>query len=154
MAVSLPFLAGAGTAGTAVGVMTAAEAAMGAASLGAALAPFEIGATAMGVMTAAEAAAGAASLGASLAPFEAGAAAGGLGTIGNKALEFGIQGAASTLLSPTMEQQAPTVKPVTEMPDPLAQQEAKKRALTEQMARRGRASTIMTAPSGSGKLGN
>jgi len=40
------------------------------------------------------------------------------------------------------------------MPDPLAQESARKQALTEQLARRGRASTILTdAGGGSGKLG-
>jgi hypothetical protein len=39
-------------------------------------------------------------------------------------------------------------KAVSEMPDPIAQQRARKRSLTEQLGRRGRASTIMTKPSG------
>lgn len=39
-------------------------------------------------------------------------------------------------------------KAVSEMPDPLAQQRARRRSLTEQLGRRGRASTIMTKPSG------
>jgi hypothetical protein len=40
------------------------------------------------------------------------------------------------------------------MPDPLAQEQARKQSLIEQMARRGRASTIMTdSGSAGGKLG-
>ena len=40
------------------------------------------------------------------------------------------------------------------MPDPLAQEQARRQSLIEQTARRGRAATIMTDPgNSSGKLG-
>jgi hypothetical protein len=48
---------------------------------------------------------------------------------------------------------APKEKPGPAMPDPLAQEEARRRSIAEQMARRGRASTVLTDTSGSGKLG-
>jgi hypothetical protein len=63
---------------------------------------------------------------------------------------------ATSLLNPKKDQiaAAPTVTPVIGMPDPLAQEQAKKQSMIEQMARRGRASTIMTnSAQGSGKLG-
>lgn len=61
---------------------------------------------------------------------------------------------ASSLLNPRPNISAPTVAPVVGMPDPLAQQQAKQQSLIEQMARRGRASTILTdSGDGSGKLG-
>lgn len=41
-------------------------------------------------------------------------------------------------------QSAPQVKPLTPLPDPLAQEEAKKRSIVEQLGRRGRSSTILT----------
>jgi hypothetical protein len=47
---------------------------------------------------------------------------------------------------------APEVKPLTPMPDPLAQETARKQALIDQMSRRGRQATIMTDDN-SGKLG-
>lgn len=56
----------------------------------------------------------------------------------------------SKLMAPKIE--APAVKPPNEMPDPLAQQESRDRSIAEQLARRGRAATILT-DSGSGKLG-
>lgn len=43
--------------------------------------------------------------------------------------------------------------PVVETPDPLAQDEARKKSLLEQMQRSGRASTILTDDVSSGKLG-
>lgn len=77
-----------------------------------------------------------------------------LGTIGSAALKTGAQalaiGGAQKLLAPTPT--APSVKPVTEMPDPLAQEAARKQSLLEQLARRGRQSTILT-DAGNGKLG-
>ncbi len=39
---------------------------------------------------------------------------------------------------------APSVTPPTPMPDPKGQKDAKKRSIAEMMARRGRASTILT----------
>ena len=60
-------------------------------------------------------------------------------------IEFLI--AVSALLAP----KPPKAPGVTPMPDPLAQDEARRRSIAEQMSRRGRASTIMTQPGG--KLG-
>ena len=60
---------------------------------------------------------------------------------------------ASSLLNPRQKPQDPTVTPVVGMPDPLAKQEAMKQSMIEQMARHGRASTVLTDNSGSGKLG-
>ena len=61
---------------------------------------------------------------------------------------------ATSLLNPRPNITAPTVTPVVGMPDPLAQQQAKQQSMIEQMARRGRASTILTdSAGGSGKLG-
>lgn len=47
---------------------------------------------------------------------------------------------------------APELPSPAVMPDPLEQQKAKQRSLTEQMARRGRAGSILTN-SGNGTLG-
>jgi hypothetical protein len=61
---------------------------------------------------------------------------------------------ATSLLNPRPSLSAPAVTPVVGMPDPLAQQQAKQQSMIEQMARRGRASTILTdSAGGSGKLG-
>jgi hypothetical protein len=52
-------------------------------------------------------------------------------------------------MAPAEPQPAGTkTKAVSEMPDPLAQNRARKRSLVEQLGRRGRASTILTSPSG------
>lgn len=73
-----------------------------------------------------------------------------IGQIGASLLPTVVSG----LLGKKDMQEAPTVQPVTPMPDPEAQAEARRRSLIEQTARRGRASTIMTSPnSGSGRLG-
>ena len=48
----------------------------------------------------------------------------------------------STLLAP----KPPKAAPVAAMPDPLAQQQAQQQKIIDQMARRGRASTILTNP--------
>lgn len=67
------------------------------------------------------------------------------------ALLFGAVGGkvADKLLGPKSAP-TPEVKPLTPMPDPLAQEAARKQALLEQLSRRGRQSTILTADSGSG----
>lgn len=74
-----------------------------------------------------------------------------LGALGANAAQGAGIAVVSSLLNPRPN--APSVSPVTGMPDPLAQQEARKQALAEQMARQGRASTIMTDAAPSGKLG-
>lgn len=97
-------------------------------------------------LTAAEAAAG----GASAAGYGAGAAAGGgLAAAATKAAVGGVASAgASALLTP----KPPKVPGALAMPDAQAQEEARKRSIAEQMARRGRASTVLTAPA-AGTLG-
>lgn len=64
-----------------------------------------------------------------------------------------FQSLGGALVSGAMAPKPPKIPGVTPMPDPLAQQEARRRSITEQLARRGRASTIMTQPAPSGKLG-
>jgi hypothetical protein len=92
-------------------------------------------------------------------------AGGGLGSgpitgskLGDMLLKQGASAALSGLISsggseapqPPSTSRSPEsiTKAVSEMPDPIAQQRARKRSLTEQLGRRGRASTIMTKPSG------
>lgn len=58
------------------------------------------------------------------------------------ALEVAKAAAAKKPAEPT---QAPTKRPVVEMPDAEAQTQARRRKLAEQLARRGRAASIMTA---------
>lgn len=48
---------------------------------------------------------------------------------------------------------APAVKPPVPMPDPKGTDAAKKRSIAEMMARRGRASTILTDSASSDALG-
>jgi hypothetical protein len=79
-----------------------------------------------------------------------------LGTLGKTALNAGVSTAVGSLLAPKV----PTVLPggktaAVPMPDPLAQEAATKKSLVEQLARRGRASTVLTSPGGNsgGKLG-
>ena len=89
--------------------------------------------------------------------FGAGGAAGAAGseTLGGAFLKSAAQaggaGAVSSLLTP--RPQRPNVAPITPMADPLAQEQARKNALMEQISRRGRASTIMTQPNAGGLLG-
>ena len=96
---------------------------------------------------------------ASVTAGEAAAGAGGasfLDKLGDAAVNAGAASAVSSLLSPKRNSSnAPSAEklpPLIGMPDPLAQEEARKRSLIEQMSRRGRASTIMTQPS-DGRLG-
>lgn len=124
--------------GAAVGVSSAtAEAAATGTALGATNAALAESAVAAGGATAASGAA-ASGLGAALAK--------GVGT------GLGLAGGsiAASLLMP--QPKAPGIRPETPMPDPLAQEEARKRELIDQMARRGRAASILTSPSGD-KLG-
>lgn len=71
---------------------------------------------------------------------------------GVSSLVGGLGGGKSDLQPPTLPNTARAAesktKAVSAMPDPLAQQRARKRSIVEQLGRRGRASTIMTAPSG------
>jgi hypothetical protein len=60
-------------------------------------------------------------------------------------------GVVAGLLAP--KSKAPELPPVTPMPDPLAQEAARKKAIAEQMSRSGRQSTILTDASPDQKLG-
>ena len=57
---------------------------------------------------------------------------------------------ASSLLLP-QRTTPPETAPLVPMPDPQAQEEARRKSLMKQLARGGRQSTILTAPSGSGE---
>ena len=102
---------------------------------------------------------GTAASGAGAGLLEAGAAAAtaeyGIGTVaalGGKALaEASGYAAISSLLAP----KRPDLPKPLPMPDPLAQDAARKKALIEQIGRSGRASTVLTVDGGnaSGKLG-
>ena len=63
-----------------------------------------------------------------------------LATLGKAAATTALTAGANSLLAP----KAPGLPPVTPMPDPQAQEAARKQALIEQMSRRGRASTVLT----------
>lgn len=81
-----------------------------------------------------------------------GATAAGVGaTLAGKALTTFGPSLAQNLLQ--KKPSAPSVAPVTAMPDPMAQAEAKRQAMIEQLARRGRSSTILTDSGSGGKLG-
>jgi hypothetical protein len=99
-------------------------------------------------LTAAETAAG----GASAAGYAAAGAAGGSGLLG-KAGETAAGAAASAGVTKLLAPKPPTIPGATPMPDLQAQDEARKRSIAEQMARRGRASTILTDAPTSGTLG-
>lgn len=108
---------------------------------------FEAGAAAV---TAAEAGGGAVAGGFGGVTGTTVAAGGGgyLGAVGKAAAGAAASSAATQLLAP----KPPKVPGATPMPDPQATEEARKRSIAEQMARRGRASTILTDPV-SGTLG-
>lgn len=74
---------------------------------------------------------------------------GNLSGIGGNALKVLGPAVATSLLSP----KPPKTKAVSLMPDPLAEQQAAQQRLLTTMATRGRASTILTSPGGSGSLG-
>jgi hypothetical protein len=94
---------------------------------------------------------GGSSGGAATTPAATGAGTGLVNTLKNAAIGSVASTAVGSLLAP--KPKLPPLKPEVTIPDPLAQQAAQKRSLTEQVARRGRASTILTSPGG-GKLGN
>lgn len=60
-----------------------------------------------------------------------------------------VTAGANALLAP----KPPKVPGVTPMPDEMAMQEQRKRSIAEQMARRGRAASIMTEAPAAGTLG-
>ncbi len=136
--------AGTATAAEAAGTMAAgAMATEGAAMAGTA------GLAATGGVTAAQAAAGMAATGGAVGAAE---------TLGGKAVDmFGkaaTNAAAAGVVSSVLAPKRPDLAPVTPMPDPLAQEQARQKAIAEQLSRGGRMSTILTDPGiGAGKLG-
>lgn len=107
------------------------------------------GATAVGATE------GAGVVGASYGEAAAGSAAAsgagaGAGALGTAVAGAATSAAVSSLLMPRPGQ--PNVAPVTRMPDALSQQAARQKAIIDQFARRGRASTILT-DAGTDKLG-
>jgi len=116
--------------------------------------PEEAAAATFADLFAAETVGTAATATATAAATGAGAAAGGFLEKMGTSLATGAAGAvASSILSE--KPKMPTLAAPTPMPDPLAQEQAKQRAVIEQMARRGRAASILTDTSGTaaGKLG-
>lgn len=87
--------------------------------------------------------------GAAAAGVAAGGASGVLGSVGTGAATAAAGAATTRLLSP----KPPGPAPLTQMPDPLAEEQAKQQSIVEQLARRGRASTILTQPPSGGSLG-
>jgi hypothetical protein len=79
------------------------------------------------------------------------AAAAGTSSLAATAATAGAVVAGGKLLS-DLKPDAPELKPVTPMPDPLEQQKAKERSIIEQMSRRGRSASILT-DTGSATLG-
>lgn len=62
--------------------------------------------------------------------------------------------AAPAVISSLLQPKPPKTKALEAMPDPLAQQQAQQQKLLQQLARRGRSSTILTSPgSAGGSLG-
>lgn len=74
--------------------------------------------------------------------------------MGDSALKAGATAALNAVTAKAMAPKPPGLPAPIEMPDPLATEQARKKSLLEQMARRGRASTILTNPgAGRSKLG-
>jgi len=82
-----------------------------------------------------------------------GTAAAGAGSGSSSWLSYGKTAAtaiAPSVVSSLMQPKPPKTKAPTAMPDPLAQQQAQQQKLLTQLARRGRASTILTNPGNAG----
>jgi hypothetical protein len=98
---------------------------------------------------------GTASSGASASTYFGTAGSGGL--LGNFKTAGQLISAASgikSLLTRPPSMPKPTVAPIVPMPDPLAQQRAKQKALLQAVLGRGRAASILTDPNqASGNLG-
>ena len=124
-----------------VGEAAAAEGAGAAAAEGATTGAAVGGAADATLLTGSEAASAATAL-------EAGGGGGLLGSVGEQL----ATAAGTAAVTQAMAPKRPDLPKPLAMPDPEATAEAKRRALTEQMARRGRASTILTQASGD-KLG-
>jgi hypothetical protein len=74
---------------------------------------------------------------------------------GSSWLDYGKTAAkalAPTLLSSALQPKAPKTKAPTPMPDPLAEEQAQRKKIIDQMSQRGRASTILTSAT-NGSLG-
>lgn len=83
----------------------------------------------------------------------AGGASGTTGGAGSSWLDYGKTAAkvlAPTVVSSLLAPKPPKTKAPTAMPDPLAEQQATQQKVLAQLARRGRASTILTSPGNSG----
>ena len=132
-------IAGAAGAGAALGLGGSAGAApaAGGEALGA-------GAGEAGGLMAGTAGGGAAAAPAVAAPTATGGTMAALSK--NPLFVSGAMTVANSLLAKSMAPAAPEVKPPTAMPDPQAQEAARQRKIAEQIARRGRASTILTEP--------
>jgi hypothetical protein len=163
VAVVATFFEGAGTAAAVgEGIGAAAAVGEGAAVVGSAAAT--AGATEAGLLAAGATAGEAAAAGAALGGTMTAATVGGtsmLGTLGTMVGTQIVSSVVSNALAPkplkgsaSSGATAPTLAGVTGMPDPLAQEAARKKSLIEQVSRRGRASTILTENSNpSGRLG-
>lgn len=84
---------------------------------------------------------------------EASSAGSGAAGTSSSWLDYGKTAAkvlAPTVVSSLLAPKPPKTKAPTAMPDPLAQQQAQQQKLIAQMARRGRASTILTNPGSAG----
>lgn len=82
-----------------------------------------------------------------------GAGAGTTGGASSSWLDYGKTAAkalAPVVVSSLMQPKAPKTKAPTAMPDPLAEQQAQQQKVIQQLARRGRASTILTNSGGAG----
>ena len=112
---------------------------------------FTVGGEAAAVATAAEAAGAGLGVGAATG---AATAAGGAG-LGTAVATAAGSAAASGVVGKLLQGKPPGLSGPVEMPDPEAQQAARQKSLADQLARRGRASTILTDSGAgtSGKLG-
>lgn len=82
-----------------------------------------------------------------------GSGAGATTGTGSSWLDYGKTAAkvlAPTVVSSLLAPKPPKTKAPTAMPDPLAQQQATQQKMLQQLARRGRASTILTSPGAAG----
>lgn len=104
--------------------------------------------------TAAEGSAGELAVGTAATAGGAGATQAGVGsTLLASAGKAAAGAAASGLIQAATAPKRPDLPPPIAMPDPQAQEAARQKAIADQIARRGRASTILTDSGGSGTLG-
>ena len=81
-----------------------------------------------------------------------GASAGGAGSSWMDYAKTAAKTLGPALVSSALQPKPPKAAPVAAMPDPLAQEQAQRQKIIDQMARRGRASTILTSAT-NGTLG-